>query len=207
MGANSDLFFYTFTCRGRYLSLHRAERNYLLWTNRLLSTMRARCKAEGGHWCYVQVTERQKRGHPHSHLLMGWLPSDAQDGRDSKGKQCVLSEWFKAAHYKAGLGTQSQITRVGSVEATAKYIAKYLFKDAMLTRMPKGWKRVRYSQNFPERLTKEKDDNANYITIRADRDWKRVEQAGIRFETPSRSIYDLARRRVHCVDYTPLELP
>jgi len=206
LGQSHKLYFYTFTCRGRYLSLHKAEGNYLLWTNRLLSTMRARCKTESGHWCYVQVTERQKRGHPHSHLLMAWIPNDAKVVRDGNGGTSLLSEWFASAHFKAGLGTQSKISEVGSVEATARYIAKYLFKDAMLTRMPKHWKRVRYSQNFPSRLTSERDDNAKYITIMSDRDWKQVGKESIRFDTPSRAIYDIALRRVHNVDYKPLEI-
>lgn len=201
------LYFYTFTCRGRYLSLHKAERNYLLWTNRLLSNMRARCNAESGYWCYVQVTERQKRGHPHSHLLLAWLPNDGIARVDSKGKEEIYSEWFNNAHHKAGLGTQSKITRVASAEATARYIAKYLFKDAQLTRMPKHWKRVRYSQNFPKAVEHEKDENAQYTTIHNDRDWKAIGKQGIRFKTEVRAIYEIALRRVHCVDYSPLALP
>jgi len=207
LASGHALYFYTFTCRGRYLSLHKAERNYLLWTNRLLSTMRARCKVEGGHWCYVQVTERQKRGHPHSHLLMAWVPSDAERREDSKGKPEIYSEWFSNAHAKSGLGTQSKITDVGSVEATAKYIAKYLFKDAMLTRMPAHWKRVRYSQNFPSKLTKESDDNATYITILHERDWHKIEKSPLRFTTENRILYDLAMRRTHNVDYVPQAIP
>lgn len=207
IGKHHSLYFYTFTCRGRYLSLYRAERNYLLWTNRLLSTMRARCKAEGGYWVYVQVTERQKRGHPHSHLLMAWTPSDSQTVLDDTGQECIASEWFSNAHFRSGLGSQSKITRVNSVEATARYIAKYLFKDAMLTRMPKHWKRVRYSQNFPSRLTKESDDNATYITIKNSQDWKSVAKAEVRFTTEARYIYELALHRTNNVDYAPKDIP
>lgn len=200
------LYFYTFTCRGRYLSLHKAERNYLLWTNRLLSTMRARCKKEGGAWVYVQVTERQKRGHPHSHLLMAWVPNDVRCLRDKEGKEYLASVWFSSAHRKSGLGTQSRITAVGSAEATSRYIAKYLFKDAMLTRMPDNWHRVRYSQSFPKVDAKELRENVEYITIKSDRDWQQIAKTGIRFSTTSKAIYDTAFRRVHCVDYSPLSL-
>jgi len=207
LGKSHTLYFYTFTCRGRYLSLHKAERNYLLWTNRLLSTMRARCKAEGGNWVYVQVTERQKRGHPHSHLLMAWIPNDGILTVDNKGKDCIASKWFSDAHFRAGLGSQSKITPVNSVEATAKYIAKYLFKDAMMTRMPKGWKRVRYSQNFPSSLTKERDANATYITIKSEKDWKLVAKNEVRFATETRYIYELAFHRTNNVDYVPIPIP
>jgi len=207
IGKEHQLYFYTFTCRGRYLSLYRAERNYLLWTNRLLSTMRARCKVEGGHWVYVQVTERQKRGHPHSHLLMAWIPNDGKHMVDEEGDAYIASEWFTDAHHRSGLGSQSKITPVNSVEATARYIAKYLFKDAMLTRMPKHWKRVRYSQNFPTRLTKGRDDNATYITVKNSQDWKLLAKAAVRFETSARYIYELALHRTNNVDYKPLQVP
>jgi len=70
LGETHALYFYTFTCRGKTLPIHKAQKDYLLWTNRLLSNMRAMCRKEGGTWAYVQVTERQKRGHPHSHLIM-----------------------------------------------------------------------------------------------------------------------------------------
>lgn len=207
LGQSHTLYFYTFTCRGRYLSLHKAERNYLLWTNRLLSTMRARCKIEGGYWCYVQVTERQKRGHPHSHLLMAWIPNDTKTTRNANGEYSIHSEWFASAHNRSGLGTQSKISQVGSVEATARYIAKYLFKDAMLTRMPAHWKRVRYSQNFPNKLTTESNDNATYITIKNSKDWKLVAKAEVRFTTEARYIYELALHRTNNVDYIPQAIP
>lgn len=201
------MYFYTFTCRGMSLPLHKAQRLYGLWTNRLLSTMRARCTKEGGHWAYAQVTERQKRGHPHSHLIMFWIPSDAREKFDAKGKPYIYSQWFHKAHVRSGLGTQSKITAVGSVEGTAKYVAKYLFKDAMLTKMPPNWHRVRYSQSFPPLDEKELRENVEYITIRSDANWAQIGKENIRFTTESRSIYDLANRRVHNVDYSPLQLP
>jgi len=199
LDANHTLYFYTFTCRGRDLSLDQAQRDYLLWTNRLLSTMRARCKVEGGHWCYVQVTERQKRGHPHSHLLMAWLPKDAQKRQDSKGKPYFYSQWFRASHTRAGLGTESKITPVGSVEATAKYIAKYLFKDANFTVMPKNWKRVRYSQNFPPAQIDETQLPESYITLNTPQDWRKAERAGVWFDCPQMIVYQVASKHIRKV--------
>lgn len=201
------LYFYTFTCRGRTLPLHKAQHGYSLWTNRLLSTMRARCKRETGYWCYVQVTERQKRGHPHSHLLMCWIPSDTREKQKADGKPYLYSKWFHKAHENSGLGSQSQITAVGSVEGTARYVAKYLFKDMQLTKMPANWHRVRYSQSFPKVDEKEKPENVQYITVKGDNDWIQVGKQSIRFTTESHSIYALANRRVHNVDYKPLPLP
>jgi len=202
LGAKHKLYFYTFTCRGRDLSLDDAQRDYLLWTNRLLSTMRQRCKKEGGTWVYVQVTERQKRGHPHSHLLMAWIPSDAKNGRDDKGNECILSEWFKTAHHKAGLGTQCQITEVKSVEATARYVAKYLFKDAQFTRMPPNWKRIRYSHSFPQKTETEKNQNIEYMTVGKDHEWRAIAKLDISFVTDDINLYHIARRRIANIGYT-----
>lgn len=202
-----SLYFYTFTCRGKSLSVYRAERNYLLWTNRLLSTMRARARTEGGHWDYVQVTERQKRGHPHSHLLMCWIPGDALRRVDSKGKPYIYSKWFLERHKASGLGTQARITPVESVEGTARYIAKYLFKDAMLTKMPANWHRVRYSQNFPQLDETELRQDVRYITIGKPAEWAQIAKESIRFEVASHSIFQIASMRVHNVDYAPVTIP
>lgn len=199
IGESHTLYFYTFTCRGKSLSLETAQRDYLLWTNRLLSTMRARAKAEGGFWCYVQVTERQKRGHPHSHLLMCWLPGDAIRRMDSKGKPYYYSKWFNSAHSKSGLGTQSRVTPVASVEAVSRYIAKYLFKDAQFTLMPKGWKRVRYSQNFPKALERQVDETSITFPLLKHEDWRRAELSGATFACEDMAVWAIARKHVRKV--------
>ena len=197
LGKRGVLYFYTFTCRGKDLPLLDAENNYLLWTNRLLSTMRSRCNKEGGVWTYVQVTERQKRGHPHSHLLMAWLPSDAVKKLDAKGKPYLYSKWFHMAHERSGLGTQSKITQAENIEATAKYIAKYLFKEAQFAEMPKHWKRVRYSQNFPKTETKENEFVTESFPIITRFDWKRVNETGLWFVCEDDDIYAIASHRIH----------
>lgn len=193
------LYFYTFTCRGRDLSLDVAQRDYLLWTNRLLSAMRARCKKEGGTWCYVQVTERQKRGHPHSHLLMVWLPVGSEKRTDSEGKPYIYSRWFTKAHTKAGLGTQSKITAVESPIGAAKYIAKYLFKDVMFTEMPKHWKRVRYSQEFPDRPIDETSLPEFSFPLITPSDWKRAALHNVWYECSDDIIYTIASKRIQRV--------
>lgn len=156
-----NLWFLTITCRGAELSIADAEKGYLEWTNRFLDAARAKCKRDKQDWFYVQVTERQKRKHPHSHILTSF---DVGDTRldwlaDWKMRKCGLvnewkaglrSDWLARAVVNAGLGQQYDISIVHSVEAASRYIAKYLFKDSLLTVWPKGWKRVRYSQNWPK---------------------------------------------------------
>lgn len=139
-----------------------AEKNYLTWTNRLLDAYRARVKKQRGYWAYVQVTERQKRGHPHSHILSTFEPGDLVEGCVEKWeniggtlkpywKDALRSEWLQMAVVRAGLGDQYDISKVRTEAAASRYVAKYMFKhSAFSSTWPQGWKRVRYSQSFPK---------------------------------------------------------
>ena len=151
-------YFVTITCRGKDTTRKDALKNYAMWTNRLLNSCRNKASRAGEHWAYVQVTELQKRGHPHSHLLTTWTPPDATPY--SKGdtlpnnriasRDGLWSNWFRAANTKAGLGIECDISIVQSPIAVATYIAKYLFKDLQVTEFPPNWRRIRYSRNFPK---------------------------------------------------------
>lgn len=163
------IYFLTITCRGKELKKSDAENNYLKWTNRLLNNLRDNAKSRGLFWCYVQVTERQRRGHPHSHILTVWYPQDLQAGKkrqyttDNAGKltwkevSTLRSEYLQKRVTSAGLGEQYDISEVGTVEGASRYVAKYMFKPEMFKNdFPAHWKRVRYSQSFPklpDRLT------------------------------------------------------
>jgi len=157
-----QLYFQTITCRGRDMSKGEADANYLQWTNRLLDSYRARVKSKGGYWAYVQVTERQKRGHPHSHFLTTFEPGDLSVGTVDKWvrvrgqlvreeKEVLRSDWLHKSVIRSGLGEQYDISRVRDEAAASRYVAKYMFKQTMFSAdWPKGWKRVRYSQSFPK---------------------------------------------------------
>ena len=180
LAATHDLYFITVTCRGKEMSLAESEANYLTWTNKLLTACRTRATREKQAWHYVQVTERQKRGHPHSHILTTWKPHDLYLGTkdhwtmiDSKPvlekKPALRSDWFEQRCVSAGLGNQYDISKVETVEAASRYVAKYLFKDTMFdTTWAAHWRRVRYSQSFPEQEQPETDA---LLLLKAD-DWK-----------------------------------
>lgn len=172
-----DLYFMTLTCKGD-AELEDAEKNYLKWTNGFLSTLRAHVKKNAGYWCYAGVTERQQRQHPHSHYLTTFAPKDAFNIKANYEKyvsevkaineQIDYAERFSPTPYakvkdyelhstylmlsarKAGLGVQASIGRVKTPEGASRYTAKYLFKEAVYTKWPKGWKRIRYSQSWPK---------------------------------------------------------
>jgi len=163
LAKDSPLYMLTITCRGKEIASEYADQNYGKWTNRFLTAFRTRVKRSSGKWCYVAVTERQKRGHPHSHILTTANPRDLHNETILKywtaGKKrgtseyitVLRSDWIQDAVIRAGLGEQYDISLVRSAQGASRYAAKYLFKDTMFEGdWPKGWKRIRYSNNFPK---------------------------------------------------------
>jgi len=185
ISADHALYFWTFTCRGREMPLKEAETSYLLWTNRLLTAARAKAgRVTKKHpapdfWCYSQVTERQTRMHPHSHVLTTYCPPDAELYKKGKtlpnGRKLthdtLWSAWFRGEVQAVGLGSECEISPVISAISAAAYVSKYLFKSSMSTKWPKGWRRVRYSQNWPKL---KRDKNPTAIPIIKHTDWLRV---------------------------------
>jgi len=178
-----DLYFITITCRGKEISHEYAEENYGKWTNRLLDACRLRSKRAGGQWHYVQVTERQKRLHPHSHILTTFCPIDT--AKESKKRfvprsraaeqvfreQGLRTNWLARQVVRSGLGDEYNVSVVKTAEGASRYVAKYLFKPSIFTAdWPKGWKRIRYSQSFPKAAERE----TNAIVLLTQEDWYKL---------------------------------
>jgi len=193
LAKTGELYFLTITCRGLELPVEEAVRGYLGWTNRLLDALRAdwnrRKTAKKNpenlpEWSYVQVTERQKRGHPHSHILTTYYPrglftreKKTKWYKDNNGKlrgkvqERLGSEYLKNRVISAGLGEQYDISKVVSAEAVSRYVAKYMFKSEMFTRdFPKNWKRIRYAESFP----KLPDVKTNAFPLITREDWGKL---------------------------------
>lgn len=160
-----------------------AELGYLKWTNNLLTRWRTYATRHDQEWYYCQVTERQKRGHPHSHIITTFQPPDLSSGKkrsykvqNDGNKRYVETDALRSTYVRdscvdAGLGDQYDISRVQSVEGASRYVAKYLFKPTIFTAVwPKGWKRIRYSQGFPKLEKKETD---GFILITRE-DWRKL---------------------------------
>lgn len=177
--AGHRLYFITLTCRGRDCSLADAMEHYLEWTDRLQQACQKQAKRAGNFWAYVQVTERQQRQHPHSHLITTFLPSDAiathvdrvRANGETYSAEVFVSLWFDQQNRRAGLGTQHRIEPVHNPIGLAAYVAKYLFKDCMSTVWPPRWKRIRYSRSWPK--LPEISSPEAFPVVRA-ADWKRV---------------------------------
>lgn len=204
-----DLYFITITCRGRDISHEYAEENYGHWTNRLLDACRAKWKRAGGQWHYVQVTERQKRKHPHSHFITTFHPKDcssvviqkskvdASGGNVIAKRRVLRSEWFESQLRRSGLGEQYEITLVENAEGASRYVAKYLFKPTIFsTDWPKGWKRIRYSQSFPKAAERE----TNAIVLLTQEDWYHLAEKTAFVTVSNLDDFEEASNRLHFHD-------
>ena len=181
------LAFLTVTCRGKDLDAAYAFKHYLEWTNRLFDAMRAKATRKTKQhdpemWAYCQVTEKQKRSHPHSHVLLSFMPADTVLGfveKWSNGKDgwkmsivpALRSDWLAGEVVSAGLGSQYDLSEVETVDAASRYVAKYMFKRSQFTdNFPPGWKRVRYGTGWPK-LPEQKSTGAKALVLLSAADW------------------------------------
>ena len=182
LAQDHKLYFVTLTMKGKDLDLSKADDEYYQMTNRVLAAWRAHTKKQGAYWAYVQVTERQKRGAAHSHLISTmapkdttfhtqgtYLPSGAMAKRDG-----YFSQWLMKTCVKAGLGRMIDISLVESAHGVGSYVAKYLFKDIQAHIWPKHWKRIRYSRNWPK-VDRQGTSIDAFPIVRAS-DWNRARE-------------------------------
>lgn len=217
LSVNEPLYFLTITCRGRDLSVKEAVAGYGEWTSKLIDACysrfsRAKAKtarvakktaiaAPKSTWAYVQVTELQKRGHPHSHFLTTFKPHDLVAGKKktfavgndgvmrSKEVDCLRSEWFEEQCVASGLGEQYDISEVRNAKAAATYVAKYMFKPAQFqAHYPKRWKRVRFSNDYP----KLPDVKTDAFVLLSREDWQKLARVAVVVRTSEPTAYEAA---------------
>lgn len=210
IGERHKLYMLTVTCEGMGLNVQEAEDNYLVWTNRLVSNLRVQTKRSGKEWSYASVTERQSRGHPHSHYLTTYCPPDAvlvkkgewkssiEKGRGYVARHDTLqSSILEQASIGAGLGWVYDLSELKSVEGASRYVAKYLFKETIFeTIWPKGWRRVRYSQNWPK-LPEVKTDAMLLLT---NEDWNKLARKALIVVTKDDGAREVATRKLSLAD-------
>lgn len=206
LSAQGKIAFITITCKGKGLKVKDAEANYLTWTNRFFDACRLRAKRSGQKWCYVQVTERQKRSHPHSHILTTYVPTDlylalvpkfvsvGQGKRRPTQNLSLRSTFIGEQVIRSGLGSEYDISLVETVEGASRYVAKYLFKDSIFTTdWPPRWKRVRYSQSFPKLPERE----TNAIVLLSGDDWKNLAKVAATVTCGDLDTFEYAMWQLH----------
>jgi len=210
IGQDHKLYMVTITCRGREMSYEDAENGYLAWTNRLLTRIRTETKRAGKAWYYASVTERQKRMHPHSHYLTTYCPADAIPLKKGEARtytssdilvpashDCLQSFQFEKACVECGLGWQYDISELRSVEGASRYVAKYLFKEAIFnTVWPEGWRRVRYSQDWP----KLPEVKGEAMLLLSNNDWYELARKALIIKTKDDGAKELVKRKLSLAD-------
>lgn len=209
MALDGRICFITITCKGRGLGVKEAEKNYLEWTNRFFDACRQRAKRGNQKWCYVQVTERQKRKHPHSHILTSFVPDDlyvahvpkwvsvGQGKRKASQNLSLRSTFIGKQAVRSGLGSEYDISLVETVEGASRYVAKYLFKPTIFTTdWPPRWKRVRYSQSFPRLPERE----ANAFVLLEHADWYKLASKALVVQAVGFDAFAEAQNQLHFHD-------
>lgn len=150
----ADLQFITLTSRGYTTpvsSLHFFRQNWPKLRKRAAYLTNGWEAWSGYKWAYFLVPERHKSGVLHAHLIAA--------------THICGERWWKDNAYKSGFGYQVDIVEMVDPKACAGYVAKYLHKDAGGLDWPKGFMRVRHSQNWPISRPK-KDEEWEWATYK-----------------------------------------
>jgi hypothetical protein len=99
------------------------------------------CRQNETYNLYASFVEGQSRreGMPHFHIIATSLP-----------KQDKLKDWVVAS----GLGYQVDLQEIQPSSGVAWYVSKYSTKGSDAQYMPKGFRRVRFSRDWPQMLFK-----------------------------------------------------
>lgn len=210
LGKVNKLYMMTITCRGKEMSYEDAENGYLVWTNRLLTRLRVASKRAGKVWAFASVTERQTRQHPHSHYLTTYCPDDVVLVKKGEGKfshttgqtyvakhTTLQTAYLEKACFECGLGWQYDLSELQSVEGASRYVAKYLFKETIFSdKWPSGWRRVRYSQNWP----KLPDVKSDAMLLLTNEDWHNLARKALIIKTNDDGAREMVRLKLSLAD-------
>lgn len=84
---------------------------------------------------YVLIPERHKSGKLHVHLISTWS---------------MKQKWWKDNARECGLGYQNRVREVKEPAIAAWYVSKYVGKSIADEEWPRGFRRVRVSQQWPK---------------------------------------------------------
>lgn len=108
-----------------------------------------------GDWHTFTVPERgEKNGRLHYHTLV-----DCAWGCYHNGA-CLRSQWLHDNLVEIGLGYRYDISKLNSIEGVVSYITGYI-TSGFNVEFPRGFRRVRVSQNFPKGVQEE--TNTEYL--------------------------------------------
>ena len=150
----AELQFVTLTSRGSSTankSIYYFKENWPKLRKRMATITNAWEPWSGYRWAYFLVPEKHKSGVLHCHLI-------------AATHICAESVWKRHAH-QTGFGYIIDVQEMITPLLAATYVSKYLHKGAGAEVWPKGFRRVRHSQNWPIAHAK-KDESWEWMTIK-----------------------------------------
>jgi hypothetical protein len=133
-----ELQFVTLTSRGYATpnkSVYFFKENFPKLRKRIADKTNAFQHSTGHKFAYFCVPERHKSGVLHAHMIVAT-------------HVCAKSIWKRDAH-ETGFGYIIDIQEMITPLLAAEYVSKYLHKGIGAEVWPKGFRRVRHSQNWP----------------------------------------------------------
>lgn len=143
LSEGQELQFITLTGRGYFTptsSIYFFRQNWPKLRKRAAKLTNGWSPWTNTFWSYFLVPERHKSGILHAHLIAT---------THLEGKR-----WWKDNAWATGFGHQTDVITIDSAGKVGGYVTKYLHKDAGGIQWPKGFMRVRHSQDWP--IAKEK---------------------------------------------------
>lgn len=153
-GHGNQLQFVTLTSRGSSTpnkSVYFFKENWPKLRKRMADRTNEWTPFTGIEWAYFLVPERHESGVLHVHLI-------------ASTHICAESVWKQHAH-QTGFGYIIDVQEMITPLLAATYVAKYLHKGMGAETWPRGFRRVRHSQNWPIAKPK-KDEKWEWMTIK-----------------------------------------
>jgi hypothetical protein len=132
------LQFVTLTGRGYFTvnsSLYFFSKNWPKFRKRLAYVTKKYQAITGTEFAYLLIPERHKSGKIHCHAIVS--------------TPLVLERWYKDNAHQCGFGYMATVKPILDSKSASNYATKYLTKNAGDVEWPKGFMRVRHSQNWP----------------------------------------------------------
>lgn len=123
---------------------------------------------------YCAFIENQSRGVPHFHIISTVAPNIRE---------------LKAWSTSAGMGYMTDVQPIAANKGVAWYISKYVGKGNDKGLMPRGFRRVRYSEGWPKVLLHaDMDENREDVLVRKPNEplYQFVERVALEFDVDCR---------------------
>lgn len=159
LAAGNWLQFVTLTGRGYFTvnsSLYFFKQNWPRFRKRLEYVTKKYQLVTGTEFAYFLIPERHASGKLHCHAIVS--------------TPLMLERWYKDKANASGFGYMAKVKPIYDSASAVHYATKYLTKNAGDLEWPRGFMRVRHSQNWPI-AQQERDELWEWQTIGENDHW------------------------------------